>query len=57
MNLAKTRDPDQGWFWTDEWQRKEREADEAYTAGRFKQFDTIDEFLADLDSDESTEEE
>ena len=27
-------DPDQAWFWTPEWQAKEREADEAIAAGR-----------------------
>ena len=25
---AEARDPDQWWFWTEEWQKKEREADE-----------------------------
>src|SRR5438874_2174149 len=28
-------DPDQAWFWTPEWQAKEREADEDYAAGRY----------------------
>ena len=27
-------DPDQAWFWTDEWQAKEREAQEDIDAGR-----------------------
>mgnify|MGYP005846590403 CR=1 FL=1 len=39
---------DQAWFWTAEWQAKEREADEDLAAGRYKDFDTMDDFLADL---------
>lgn len=30
-------DPDQAWFWTDEWQQKEREADEDIAAGRYEE--------------------
>jgi AbrB family looped-hinge helix DNA binding protein len=50
----KDIDPDQAWFWTERWQQMEREADEDYAAGRYKTFDSADEFLADLDR-ESTE--
>lgn len=32
----------------DMWMR-EREADEDYAAGRFKEYDSMDEFIADLD--------
>lgn len=32
--LQLRRDPDQAWFWTPEWQAKEREADEDIKAGR-----------------------
>lgn len=49
---ADAIDPDQAYFWTDEWQAAEREADEDIAAGRVKAFDTMDEFLADLISDE-----
>jgi hypothetical protein len=41
---------DQSWFWTDRWQRTEREAAEEITAGRVASFETIDLFLDDLDS-------
>lgn len=40
---------DQAWFWTPEWQEKEREADEDLSAGRRSRFQTGDEFLAHLD--------
>jgi hypothetical protein len=43
---------DQVYFWTAEWQAKEREADEDIAAGRVKTFDTMDAFLADLDHDD-----
>jgi AbrB family looped-hinge helix DNA binding protein len=29
---------DQGWFWTKEWQKSEKEADEDIQKGRFKAF-------------------
>lgn len=41
---------DQQWFWTERWQRMEREADEDIAAGRVKQFDDVESFLAHLDS-------
>ena len=43
-------DPDQAWFWTKRWQKMEREADADFAAGRFRSFDNVEDFLADLDS-------
>jgi hypothetical protein len=34
---------DQTWFWTDEWQAMEREADEAIESGEYIEFENIDE--------------
>jgi hypothetical protein len=42
-------DPDQSWFWTDEWQAREREADEDLAAGRTSVYASDDDFLAALD--------
>lgn len=42
------RDHDQAWFWTEEWQRGEREADEDIAAGRVTGPMTEEEFLAEL---------
>jgi AbrB family looped-hinge helix DNA binding protein len=41
---------DQLWFWTPEWQRKEREVDEALARGDFKETDSVEELLKDLKS-------
>ena len=41
-------DPDQTWFWTPEWQAKEREADRAIAEGRFTRSYSDEEFLASL---------
>lgn len=45
------RDPHQAWFWTPEWQAMEAEADADFVAGRVKQFDSIDDLIADLEAD------
>jgi hypothetical protein len=43
------RDPSQAWFWTPEWQAKEREADEDIAAGRSERFESDEEFFAALE--------
>ena len=42
--------PGQEWFWTADWQAAEREVEEDLAAGRYESFDTIDEFIASLES-------
>lgn len=39
---------DQLWFWTPEWQAKEREVDEALARGEFKEASTVEELLKEL---------
>lgn len=41
-------DPDQAWFWTEEWQAGEREADADLEAGRVRHFPDSESFLASL---------
>ncbi len=41
---------DQLWFWTPEWQKKEREVDEALARGDYKESDSVDALLKDLKS-------
>lgn len=40
---------DQRWFWTERWQRMEREADEDVAAERVRRHDDVDDLLAALD--------
>jgi hypothetical protein len=40
---------EQQYFWTPEWQAKEREADEAIAEGRVRTFDTMDDMIDFLD--------
>ncbi|WP_197517509.1 AbrB/MazE/SpoVT family DNA-binding domain-containing protein [Microbacterium karelineae] len=40
---------DQAWFWTERWQRREREVDAHVAAGDVTTFDSGDDFLAHLD--------
>lgn len=39
---------DQAWYWTPEWQAREREAEADLRAGRYEDFDSMDDFLASL---------
>lgn len=41
---------DQAWFWTERWQQMEREADADIAAGRTEVFESVEDFLADLDA-------
>ncbi len=38
-------DPEQAYFWTEEWQKGERQADEDIAAGRYQDFDDVDDFF------------
>lgn len=38
-------DPSQAWFWTPEWQQKEREADEDIAAGRVRHAENLEELI------------
>ena len=42
-------DPEQAWFWTREWQEREREADKDLAAGRVTRFESDGDFLTELD--------
>jgi antitoxin MazE len=41
---------DQVWFWSERWQRMEREADLDIAAERVARFDDVEAFVTDLDS-------
>lgn len=40
---------EQAWFWSEQWQTREREADTALAAGRATTFDTAEDFMAHLE--------
>ena len=44
-------DKSEAYFWTEEWQATEREADEDIRAGRIQTFESVDELLADLEAE------
>ncbi len=46
---AGRMDPEQAWYWTREWQAKEREADDDRAAGCVSRFETDEDFLTALD--------
>lgn len=48
MRPKKLIDADQAWFWTDAWQRGEREASDDIAAGRVRRSKGADEFIESL---------
>jgi hypothetical protein len=42
-------DKSQAYFWTEDWQKGEAEAEADIKAGRVKTFDSVEELLEDLD--------
>ena len=49
MRPKKLIDADQAWFWTDAWQRGEREANADIAQGRVRRSHNGDEFIESLD--------
>ena len=47
---ARLIDPDQAWWWYEDWQKGEREADKDLAKGRYKQFDNIEDLIKELNS-------
>lgn len=43
---------DQAWFWTPEWQKKEKEVDDNLAAGQYRDFDSLEDFLKDMDGED-----
>jgi AbrB family looped-hinge helix DNA binding protein len=49
LTPKKLVDASQAYFWTEEWQRGERKADEDIKAGRVKQFNSVTEAVKYLE--------
>ena len=45
-------DRSQAYFWTERWQAGEREAEANLQSGHYQDFDSIEDLLADLESDD-----
>jgi hypothetical protein len=45
---------EQSWFWTDDWQEKEREVDNRIHKGEILRFDSIEELLDSLEEDDKS---
>ena len=41
-------DPDQAWWWTEEWQKKEREAEKDVKEGKVKRVTNVEDLIKDL---------
>ena len=41
---------DQAWYWGEQWQQWEQQADEDIVAGQVKEFGSVDDLIADLDT-------
>jgi len=48
LRPKKLIDADQAWFWTDAWQRGEREASDEIAKGRTRRSDSADAFIDSL---------
>jgi len=52
VNRLDVIPPDQAWFWTERWQKMEREVEADIAAGRIKSFDSVDDLIAYLEGSE-----
>lgn len=52
VQKAQTIPPDQAWFWTERWQKMEREVEEDIAAGRIHQYETVEDALDALGLEE-----
>ncbi|HMT21918.1 MAG TPA: AbrB/MazE/SpoVT family DNA-binding domain-containing protein [Promineifilum sp.] len=51
LRAKEVIDKSQAYFWTNAWQQGEREAQADIDTGQTRSFDSIDELIADLDSE------
>ena len=45
---------EQAWFWTPEWQEKEKQAEKDFSSGRYRDFEKLEDLLKDLQSEDHT---
>lgn len=49
INRLEVIPPDQAWFWTERWQKMEREVEEDIAAGRLHSYDSMEEAITALE--------
>ena len=49
---SRCRQQEQGYLWGEPWQEGEREAEENLCEGRTECFETLDDLIADLDTED-----
>ena len=52
--LTAALENDQAWYWTEQWQAGERAAEADLAAGRYQDFDAMEDFIKDLGLDLDT---
>ena len=50
LKPAKLIDPSQAYFWTKEWQEKEREVDEEIRKGKIRKAKSVEDLIKDLNA-------
>jgi AbrB family looped-hinge helix DNA binding protein len=55
VESAKIIPPGQAWFWTERWQRMEREAQADIEAGRTTHYENVEKAISDLEALEDAE--
>ena len=48
VEQVQTINPEQAWFWTERWQKLEREVQEDIDAGNLLEFENVEDFIAYL---------
>ena len=51
MTPMKTVPAEQVWFWSEEWQKGMKEAKEDFDEGRFTNYESVEDLIADLEKE------
>lgn len=51
LKAKRLVDKSQSWFWTENWQKAEKAAQDDIARGRIREFETVDDLLEDLHGD------
>lgn len=54
--ISEGKDPNQAWFWTEEWQQAEAEVEDDIQNGRVKSFNNVEDLIAELHKNDEEDE-